>query len=565
MERLVQGGEHRGHRGPDGHRPREPSLKEAASRPGATRAFTPLARVVGLALALALGPQCQGNANVSFEIELPDAVASQAQWMEIGVLPGACPSPTELAGGIPPTGSVVRVAFQKGDAQPPAIGDLKKASYAFAAAARAADCSVLATGCSEVDVTNARDVTIALSATTTPAGACAAGETCGAGQCAPSTDPDDPGVGAGCSMQLLGAGPFAVPLDDNGDTASAPAVAVTETGFLVAYREYDPGQGVARLTVGAIDEGGALTLPTQMMLPGQCAGQDESDALGLGYLGGSGVVVSARPSCGQGASAGLDAAQVDASGNVQKLTFDPTADSLGLSDAHAIALTGASTGWLAYLDDSASVVIGLSGLVTQGSPVTFGGARPQTLSEVAATDEMIALLAGNGTTLTLQLGAALPGGDGGAPFMLSGTWGAVAAQGSRAYVVSDGGSSAQPLSFSAFDLGGTAPAASTTFAAPGQGAVAGGDVAFQGDRVMFAAEQPGALSIVVYDHASTTPTFLDSVLLSSDPRIPAQDTVRDGRIAIAASDSRVLVAWITATDLGPDDPVGGYALYACAP
>jgi hypothetical protein len=95
--------------------------------------------------------------------------------------------------------------------------------------------------------------------------------------------------------------------------------------------------------------------------------------------------------------------------------------------------------------------------------------------------------------------------------------------------------------------------------------VAGGDVAFHADRVLFAAEQPGALSVVVYDRASTSPTFLGSVLLSDDARIPAQDTVRDGRLAITASDSRVLIAWITATTLGPDDPVGGYAVYACAP
>jgi len=483
--------------------------------------------------------------------------------MELGVLPGACPSSTELAAGIPPTGPVVRIAFQKGDASPPAIGDLKKASYAFAAAARGADCSVLATGCTVVDVTQARDVSITMNATATPVGACGAGETCGAGRCAPSTNPDDPGVGAGCSMQLIGAGPFPVPLDDSGDTASAPAVAVTETGFLVAYREYDPDQGVARLTVAAVDEGGSLTVPTPTMLPGQCPAQDESDAVGLAYLGGAGLVVSARPPCGQGASAGLDAIQVDAGGNAQKITFNPTADTLGLSNAHATTLTGASSGWLAYLDDSAATVIALSGPLTQGSPVAFGGARPQSLAEVTATDQMLALLSGNGSTLELELG--LPQPEGGAPFTMEGTWGAVAAEGSRAYVVSDGGSGAQPLLYSAFDLGGSKAAASATFAPPGQGAVAGGDVAFLGDRVMFAAEQPGALSIVVYDHASTSPTFLDSVLLSSDARVPAQDTVRDGRLAIAASSSRVLVAWITATDLGPDDPVGGYALYACAP
>jgi hypothetical protein len=178
---------------------------------------------------------------------------------------------------------------------------------------------------------------------------------------------------------------------------------------------------------------------------------------------------------------------------------------------------------------------------------------------------MTALLAGNGSTLDLELQVGASAPDGGAPFSMNGTWGAVAAEGSRAYVVHDSSSSTQPLAFSAFDLGGSLAAASATFAPPGQGAVAGGDVAFHGDRVMFAAEQPGALSIVVYDHASTSPTFLTSVLLSGDARIPAQDSVRDGRIAIAASDSRVLVAWMTATSLGPDDPVGGYALYACAP
>jgi hypothetical protein len=41
--------------------------------------------------------------------------------------------------------------------------------------------------------------------------------------------------------------------------------------------------------------------------------------------------------------------------------------------------------------------------------------------------------------------------------------------------------------------------------------------------------------------------------------------VRDGRVAVAMSDTQLLVVWLTATDLGPDDPVGGYALYACAP
>jgi hypothetical protein len=131
-------------------------------------------------------------------------------------------------------------------------------------------------------------------------------------------------------------------------------------------------------------------------------------------------------------------------------------------------------------------------------------------------------------------------------------------------VLGDGGPGGK-LAFQAFDLGATGATATGSFAPPGQGAVVRGDVAFQGDRVAFAAEQPGAISLTVYDHASTSPTPLRSVLLSDDARVPSQANVRDGRLAVALSDTRMLVAWITATDLGPDDPLGGYALYACAP
>ncbi|MGH7295014.1 MAG: hypothetical protein ACRELB_08775, partial [Polyangiaceae bacterium] len=159
----------------------------------------------------------------------------------------------------------------------------------------------------------------------------------------------------------------------------------------------------------------------------------------------------------------------------------------------------------------------------------------------------------------------LPAADGGAPPTTSGVFGALAAQGARAFVVSGGTLGGPPLAYAAYDLGTSAPAATGSLTPPGQGDPVGADVASAGDRVFFAAEQPGSLSVMVYDHASTTPALRATVLLSDDPRIPSQQNARDGRIAVAASDSRVLVAWLTATSLGPDDPVGGYALFACSP
>jgi hypothetical protein len=485
--------------------------------------------------------------------------------MEVGVLDGACPSPAQLGGGIPEGATVAHVAFQKGDVSPPAIGTLKKSSYAFAAAARGSDCGVLATGCTQADVTEARDVSITLVDTSSSTAACVAGEACVGGRCIPSSNPDDPTIGAGCSMQLVGAGPLGLPLELSGsDTASAPAVVVTETGFLVAYREYDPVQGAAQITVAAIDEGGALSVGPPTPLPSQCVGSDESDGVGAAYLGGAGVIVSARPACAGTTTAGFDVLSVDATGTVQTTAFDALATGGALlSNAHSTTLSGAGTGSIAYLDQGSANVIALAGMQTTGAAARFGGAPPQTLAQVSATVQTLALLGGNGTNLEVQLG--LPGADAAAPPTLPGVFGAITAQGSRAFVVSGGTTGGPPLSYAAYDLGASAVAASGTLTPPGQGDPLGADVASAGDRVFFAAEQPGSLSVTIFDHASTTPALLSTVQLSTDARIPSQQNVRDGRIALAASDSRVLVAWITATSLGPDDPVGGYALFACSP
>src|SRR5262249_43403033 len=162
----------------------------------------------------------------------------------IGVLDGACPGAAQLAGGLPRTGTITRVAFPKGDTTPPAIGDLSRASYAFAAVARDRNCGVLATGCSVVDLTKSKDITIKLAATSHPAGSCVSGETCAEAQCVPTVGTPDTTLGVGCSMQLVGAGPLGDPLvAGGGDVVSAPALVATEKGFLLAYREYDPMGG----------------------------------------------------------------------------------------------------------------------------------------------------------------------------------------------------------------------------------------------------------------------------------------------------------------------------------
>jgi len=516
---------------------------------------------------LAIGAQCAGDPAVTFEVLLPSSLSKSAEWVEIGVFGGSCPNPGELAGGLPETGAIDRIAVQKGNTSPPAIGTLKKGSYGFVAIARASDCGVIGTGCTSVDVTNTRDVSIPITVTSKPTGACASDQSCVDGRCIASASPD--ASGTSCALSLVGAGPLGDPFAVISDVVSAPAVAVTERGFLVAYREYDRTGGSAQLTLATIDPGGALSIPVPTMLVGQCAMQDESDGIGLAYVSGGGVVASARPSCG-GPSSGIDLLAVDATGHSSSNMFSPLAGAEPtLSYAHALSLSGMTTGWLAYVAGGSASVVGVSALQLQGSPKTVAPA-PESRAEVSTTGQAVALLtgesgggdAGTGSPL-LSLSIGATPGDAGAPSVFPGSWGALAAAGTRAFVVADSGMTSQPVAWYALDEGGKPT--SGTFAPPAMGAVIGGDVALQGDRAVFALEQSAALSLVVFDHASTVPTPLRSVQLAGDPRIPTQAGVRDGKVAVAASADEVLVAWVTGTSLTPNEAVGGWALYACSP
>ncbi len=518
---------------------------------------------------LCLGAQCAGDPSVTCEVSLPESLAGATQWMEVGVLPGVCPASSELAGGLPITGMVTRVAFSKSDTSPPPIGSLKKGAYAFAAVARGADCSVLAAGCSQVDVTDARDVSIALTATTKPGGACTAGSTCFDGRCVPALGGADASA-SGCPMTLVAAGPLGDPTGAMPDIASTPAAIATESGFLIAYREYDPTGGAAQLTVAAVSPSGVLTLGTPLVLPAQCAGQDETDAVGLSYAGGTGLVVSARPACGS-QPAGLDTLQVSGAGTLSKTAFSSTPSGKPVLSRHAVALTGAGAGYLAYALQGSAVVVPLSGLFPQGAPLTFGDVTAAALAEVAGGSQGLALLAGGnaaseagmgGTTLSIALGASPSTLS--APFDFTGTWGALALAGTRAIVLSDSNVPAQPLAWHTFDPP-PGMSASATFTAGEGGSVSGGDVAVQFDLAFFAAESTGSLVLDVFSHASTTPTLLRAVSLASDPRLPSLASVREGKVSLAASPSQVLITWVTGTTLGPDDSVGGWALYACSP
>jgi hypothetical protein len=150
-----------------------------------------------------------------------------------------------------------------------------------------------------------------------------------------------------------------------------------------------------------------------------------------------------------------------------------------------------------------------------------------------------------------------------APITFPGAWASMAALAGRVVVVSDGGG-AQPVTYRVYDQNQQDTSDTNGFGlGPGQ-TVTHADVALVADRAYFAAIAAGEIALKVYANATTHLTPLRDVLFSELSRISAIKTVSSGRVAIAATDKRVAVAWTTAKVLQKNDGSGGYAVFACS-
>jgi hypothetical protein len=559
---------------------------------GARISRVALGCVAALGLVLGLGASCFEKPPVSVTVLLPASLEAETAWIEIGAFTGACPEPKLLAGGMPTEGPTSRVAFRRGEATPPAIGDLPKGQYAFVAVARREDCAVVASGCQVVDVKEQHDVSVRLDPYETRAGACSTGQVCSAARCIPTRDTTNPSIGAQCSLQLLGAGPLTTPLVLAGDVVSPPAIAATPRGFLIGYREYIAGQGAASITLVPVDPSGGAGPAQIIPLPNRCVEFEENDATAMAFLDARGLVAVSRAPCG--GQGGIDLFEVDPSGAMKSNGFSSRgAARVTLGNAHALApLSSKNAFLLAFTSEGQAHVATVNGLNVPSNPPTFGGAPPLANAWVGTSDGLIALVAGGSGQRPIDPGDAgddaeagpppLDPPDGGAsslrvqlvspgadlsslpsPLEVPGSFAAVAAQGTRAYVVSDATAPGRPAVFRVFDLGAPAPTVMESFETQGSGKLLFADVVFQKDRAIFAVEQPGSISLIAYDLATTAPARLREVFLPSDPRIPSMKEVRDGNVAIAATSSRVAIAWTTGRTLTDRDALGGYAIFAC--
>jgi hypothetical protein len=138
--------------------------------------------LLGASTLVAFGA-CAKNDSVDIVLLDPNGYRSQAKYEQLAIFDGACPSDQLLAYGLIGSAEVVQT-ISSGD-EFADIGALSKSAYGFAVLLRLADCSVIAAGCTPVDLSVHRHITIQVDPVLPPSGACntAVGETCSGGLC----------------------------------------------------------------------------------------------------------------------------------------------------------------------------------------------------------------------------------------------------------------------------------------------------------------------------------------------------------------------------------------------
>jgi len=560
--------------------------------------------VRALGLMLVMGLACS-RSPLGLEVSVPSSLSGSTVWLEIGAFrESSCVTLQPMLEGGLPEGFVSRLAFKKGDPAAPTFGRIPNATYAFAGVARDENCAIIAAGCSEVDVGDVDNVSITLGPVGTPRGQCPGGTICEAARCLPAKDSSSSTVGAGCSLELLGAGPLANTSGQEGTVVSAPAIAATADGFVLVYRELDPGVG-ARLVLQPLDNSGGALRAERPGLPGRCiASADvERDGVGIAINDGAGTVVLSKAACtndppdpalellafnvGAGSQLALGQLFESPSPNGVDVRLGAARPSTARATSNLVVFTEKGVAKIATVNRDKGIL---------GPNGTFGGTNV-TDAWVSASDKALAFLSvgpgdpgatpgdagadagnegpiGSQTDTTLRL-LMLPANtdvqtvatNTTRPITFPGTFGSIATTGSRVIVLTDGSGPGRSVLYRAFDLGQETEADTNGFSIEGSAKVTAGDITILGNRAYMAALQQGQVALQVFNNATTalTPVSGQPVLFSKQTRISGINNVRDGSVAVAASPTRVAVVWTTAKELGANDPAGGYAVFACTP
>lgn len=512
----------------------------------------------------------------------------QAEWAELAVFSGGCPSDAVLAAGDVSGASNVYSVPVGGDLPEP--GDLSKETYGFAAYLRGEDCAVLGYGCTTADLSHVRSITIEIDPSSGE-GACEAPLTCVQGVCAARPPeggaPDAPGEGGGgdagdggtCSLSLVASGKLPDPTTQ-GAIASGPGIVAVKGGFVIGWREDEPldagaTQGKARLVL--LDPNGKLGTPSEQTIDA-CPGILPGGNVAMTMATSEGLLVLPQVDCND-AGAGASFVTFGPNGQVSNVgTAIGAGPDLTVARVHGAAPDQTGTSFeVVYTSSGVAYqvpVVDSTTVKPQGTFTPLFGGTSNTFGEMATTSDIVATLAdsigdagaadgGDAGGAGSQMLFGVAGWDASVPTVTTrpgGSFAAVTAYGSRAIAVTPGATGGIAW------IGRSADGKDTgSGQMPAGGPYLAADVTTIGDHAVIAAAQAKTITLVRVDGIGTTLVGQPAATqkLTQIGSVPM--SAYDGKsIAIAASGTQVAVTWITTRQTSPTEPTGGFALFDCA-
>lgn len=560
-----------------------------------------LAAVAGTALS------CDTRPSLSVELRIPASVNNVVSY-ELGAFPGgSCGTlqPT-LIGGLPLIGTAARSTFPQGGA-PLGLGGLAQGNYALGIVGRDATCKVQATGCSDVALDGTKSVSITVGAVAAGGGECSPDATCVNARCVPKPITET----SGCTMSVVAYGALDGAIDSASVAVSGPAIVADDDGFRVGYRLIDPANGTtgnqpnSRYGYFTINNSGAVVKHNTQPFDDGCENKPLSDGLGFLRYKGKLLMHMSIPVCKHGSSTASEGWTrfVDWSNEATPIEYDPASGDRS-SATPTLAMQGSVVPFAVSASDERLIVMrketvllgGTDSLMfqtysstafTPKNDLVFMGPEVGSSVEAAASNELIATMTQGTGTVFLRAHNKLqdfqvPANVTEKVSTYNGVWGHIAVKNKRVFLLRGLDADA---TLTVHDPIGTATAPfspskpsdpGTPFVIPlnkDGGPPGGGALTAHGSRVfaLIAQAQQGnpIITLATFAGASTKPFQTHATYITPETGAPTLATMRDARVAVAASRSRVLVVWVASASqsgtstLKKGEALGGYMQFAC--
>jgi hypothetical protein len=376
-------------------------------------------------------------------------------------------------------------------------------------------------------------------------------------------------TGVGCDLNVVAALGLPQPAYAVAHV-TGPAIAATDTGFVIAFREQSPVDGLLMLRVLHLDDFGTLVEPARFVLWG-CGNQTPDDGVGAVYRSGTGLIATSLPNCDPSKGAGAVFLPFDTNAAVSDVAGPQNPAFLDIHFAQAGSVAaGVTPGEFEVMYRRVSDQTAIERVVLQGSEFKSGvpiltpfGETNVPYGAITTSEQIRVLVAPKPGGVTAHVGSlgSDPAVDVPSTLDFEGEsqFTALTAWDNR-FAIANPTAGGLKLSIAHLDSGAASTIGSTIL---GAAKVQSGALTTLGTNLFVGSGNPDAFNLHRLDTTAPSEPLVPN-LSTSVPKALVQGF--DGKhMAMAAARQRVAVVWLNRPELVPTDGAGGWALLECNP